>query len=140
MLTILVRLFVGGTFIYASFYKIIDPAAFAKSIWFYHLVPGSLINLMALFLPWLELTCGVAIIIGITYRGAVILANLMTVVFIAALASAIVRGINIDCGCFKAAQATSNSAWQAIWFDLALLACTMQLFFSRAKKWIAATL
>ncbi len=140
MLTMLVRLFVGGTFIYASFYKIIDPAAFAKSIWFYHLVPGSLINLMALFLPWLELICGMAIIIGISYRGAVILANLMTVVFIAALASAIVRGINIDCGCFKAAQATSNSAWQAIWFDLALLACTMQLFFSRAKKWIAATL
>ena len=55
------RLILGMTFMAASFYKIIDPASFAKSIWFYHMVPGSMINIMALILPWLELLCGVAL-------------------------------------------------------------------------------
>ena len=40
ILTIIVRLVVGVTFIYASFYKIIDPGSFAKSIWYYHILPG----------------------------------------------------------------------------------------------------
>ena len=44
LLTLISRLFIGGVFIYASFYKIIEPASFAKSIWYYHMVPGSLIN------------------------------------------------------------------------------------------------
>jgi len=63
-LTILSRLLIGGMYIIASYYKIVEPASFAKSIWQYHLVPGSLINLMAVILPWLELLVGVAIIIG----------------------------------------------------------------------------
>jgi hypothetical protein len=78
-LTMISRLFIGVVLIYASFYKIIDPGAFARSIWFYHLVPGNLINLMALILPWLELLCGLALIFGIYYRGAVIWVNILTV-------------------------------------------------------------
>lgn len=137
LLTMAARLFVGLTFIYASFYKIIDPGAFAKSIWYYHLVPGSLINLMALVLPWLELLCGVAIIVGFTYRGSVLLLNLMTVVFIGALASTIARGINIDCGCFQAAKASSASAWRALGFDIVLMPFALLLWFGRSRRWMA---
>lgn len=137
LLTMAARLFVGLTFIYASYYKIIDPGAFAKSIWYYHLVPGSMINLMALVLPWLELFCGVAVIVGTTYRGSVLLLNLMTVVFIVALASTIARGINIDCGCFQAAKASSASAWRALGFDLVLWPMVLLLWFSRSRRWMA---
>lgn len=137
-LTMLVRLAVGVTFLFASAYKIIDPGAFAKSIWYYHLVPGSLINFIALVLPWLELVCGLALIFGVYYRGAVVWINLMTILFIVALTTAIVRGISIDCGCFKAAASSSESAWRAIWFDLVLIVFTLQLFFSRSRRWQAA--
>jgi uncharacterized membrane protein YphA (DoxX/SURF4 family) len=131
----LLRLAVGATFVYASFYKIVDPAAFARSIWYYHLVPGSLINLMALVLPWVELLAGVLLAVGCHYRGAVLLVNAMTMVFIGALLSAIARGINIDCGCFKAAQASSESALNALWFDLVLVLATLWLWLSRSTKW-----
>ena len=60
-LTLASRLFIGIVLIYASYYKIIDPGSFAKSIWYYHMVPGALINLMALVLAWLELIVGVAL-------------------------------------------------------------------------------
>ena len=135
-LTMLLRLVVGITFIYAAIYKIIEPASFAKSIWFYHLLPGSLINLTALILPWVELLCGVFLILGISYRGSVVLVNLMTIVFIVALASTIARGLSIDCGCFKAAVASSDAAWEALYFDLGLLIVALQLLFSRSTRWM----
>ncbi len=135
-LTMLSRLLIGGMYIAASFYKIIEPATFAKSIWQYHLVPGSLINLMALVLPWLELVIGVALIVGLTYRGAIWWANLLLVVFIVALASTIMRGIDIDCGCFKAGQSATAPAWNSLWFDLVAMVFALQLIFSRSRRWM----
>ncbi len=135
LLTLCVRLAVGGIFIYASLYKIIDPGTFAKSIWYYHLAPGSLINLMALILPWVELLCGIGLIVGVFYEGSVVLVNVMTMMFIFVLSTTIVRGIDIDCGCFKAAKAATESAWKTLVFDLVLLLFVLQLLFSRSRKW-----
>jgi uncharacterized membrane protein YphA (DoxX/SURF4 family) len=134
-LTILCRLVIGGMFIYASYYKIIDPGAFAKSIWYYHMVPGKLINLMALILPWLELLVGLALILGLFYRGAVLWVNVVMLIFIIALSSTIVRGISIDCGCFKASQGATSSAWNSLLFDLAAGLLCLQLWFSRSSRW-----
>ncbi len=136
LLTLACRLLVGISFLYASFYKIIEPAAFAKSIWYYHMVPGGLINLMALILPWVELLCGLGLILGVYYRGSVLLTTVMTLIFIAALASAIGHGLNIDCGCFKAAEASSGSAWRALWYDLFLIAACGLLLASRSRRWM----
>ena len=135
-LTVVSRLLIGGMYIGASFYKIIEPAVFAKSIWWYHMVPGSLINLMALILPWLELVIGLALIFGFAYRGAIWWANLLLVVFIVALASTIMRGIDIDCGCFKAGESATAPAWNALWFDLVAMVFALQLFFSRSGRWM----
>jgi len=134
--TIVVRLVVGLTFLYASYYKIVEPGDFAKSIWYYHIVPGSLINLMAVILPWVELVCGVFLILGVVYRGSVVLVGLMTVVFILAIASAMVRGIDLDCGCFKAAESSGESIWRSLLLDVGLIILLLQLYFSRSKKWL----
>jgi uncharacterized membrane protein YphA (DoxX/SURF4 family) len=136
LLTLVSRLLIGGMFIYAAFYKIIEPGSFAKSIWYYHLMPGNLINLMAVILPWLEIFAGVALIMGIFYRGAVLWANLMMIVFIVALTTTISRGINIDCGCFKAATSGTHSAWQSLIFDLVAMIFCVQLWFSRSQCWM----
>ncbi len=134
-LTLISRLAIGGMYIIASYYKIIEPASFAKSIWQYHMVPGMLINLIALILPWLELIIGVAIIVGWAYRGAVLWANLMLVVFIVALGSTIARGIDIDCGCFKAGQTATGPAWKSFWFDVVAILFSVQLWVSRSVRW-----
>jgi uncharacterized membrane protein YphA (DoxX/SURF4 family) len=137
LLTLVSRLIVGGMFIYAALYKIIEPGSFAKSIWYYHLIPGDLINLMAIVLPWLEIIAGVALIMGIFYRGAVLWVNLMMVVFIIALITTISRGINIDCGCFKAASSGTHSAWNALLFDLGAMILCVQLWLSKSERWMA---
>lgn len=136
LLTLVSRLLIGGMYIYASFYKVIEPGSFAKSIWYYHLVPGSMINLMAIVLPWLELVVGIALIVGVAYRGAVLWANLMLVVFIVALVTTIARGIDIDCGCFRAAASGTHSAWLAMLFDVGAMFLGAQLWLSRSKRWM----
>ncbi|UCC44557.1 MAG: hypothetical protein JSU65_01120, partial [Candidatus Zixiibacteriota bacterium] len=100
------------------------------------IVPGNLINIMALVLPWLELITGLALIGGIYYRGAVMWANLMTVIFIVALGSTITRGIDIDCGCFKAASSATGSAWNSLLFDLLMLVFTLQMLWGRSRRWM----
>ncbi|MBK7141142.1 MAG: DoxX family membrane protein [bacterium] len=135
-LTMLSRLVIGIMLIYASFYKIIEPASFAKAIWYYHLVPGNLINLMALILPWLELICGLGLILGIFYQGAKVWTALMMVMFMIALASTIVRGIDIDCGCFKASQGATGSAWNSLIFDLVAMLFVIQMMISKSRRWL----
>lgn len=137
-LTMLSRLLIGGIFIYASLYKLIEPAAFAQSIWYYHIVPGSLINLIAIVLPWLEILMGAGLIFGVWYRGAVLWSNVLTVVFIIALVSTVARGLDIECGCFKAAHSATESAWTSIWFDVVMLVFTLQMLFSRSRRWMVA--
>jgi len=55
-----VRVLIGLIFVVASIDKIAAPDAFAASIEAYHLVPGSIINLMAIIVPWMELFIGMS--------------------------------------------------------------------------------
>jgi uncharacterized membrane protein YphA (DoxX/SURF4 family) len=95
------RLIVGGVYIYASVDKIIHPDAFAKIVNNYHILPGVLVNIFALILPWLELVCGIALIAGTRVLGASAILAGLTLVFIVAVGINVARGVNIDCGCFS---------------------------------------
>jgi uncharacterized membrane protein YphA (DoxX/SURF4 family) len=95
------RLVVGGVFIYASLDKLGHPRAFAEAISHYRLVPYSLLHLCAHLLPVVEFVLGSALVLGIGRRGAALLAGVLTVVFMAAISSALIRNLDISCGCFN---------------------------------------
>ncbi|HVP56750.1 MAG TPA: MauE/DoxX family redox-associated membrane protein [bacterium] len=95
------RLLLGVVFIYASIDKIDKPGGFAQAIYNYRMMPHATINLMAMVMPWLELMCGILIIIGLLVRGSALLIGFMLLVFIVAISFALVRGLDISCGCFK---------------------------------------
>lgn len=101
LLVLLCRLAVGGVFIYASLDKFQHPGAFAQAIHNYRLVPYGLLHPMAYLLPALEMAAGAFLVLGIWRRGAALLAGLMAVVFIVAIGSALLRGLDISCGCFN---------------------------------------
>lgn len=98
---LVIRLVLGFVFIYASIDKIAHPAEFAQSIYNYRMLPHWAINLMALVMPWLELICGVLIAVGVFLRGSSFMIGVMLAVFIIAISSALVRGLDISCGCFS---------------------------------------
>lgn len=95
-----IRLFVGGYFVYAAIPKIIEPLAFATSIGNYGLLPNAMINATALVLPWLELLCAVGLMIGWRIKLNAALCGAMLAVFTTAVAYAVILGLKIDCGCF----------------------------------------
>ncbi|QJT07823.1 MauE/DoxX family redox-associated membrane protein [Oceanidesulfovibrio marinus] len=90
----------AGIFLAACWDKILHPDQFAQIIRAYRLVPDVLVNPAAVWLPWLELTLGILLLLNRWASGALLLANLLFLVFLAALAVNAVRGIDVNCGCF----------------------------------------
>jgi len=128
-LDLVLRLIVGGVFIYASLHKIAYPDQFARSIDNYHLVPYALLHPMALLLPWLEIVCGATLILGPWRRGAAWLLAVMTTVFIGAIGISIGRGLDISCGCFST-EGGHTVGISLIIQDLALLFATLIIIFN----------
>ena len=100
-----VAIALGLFFVVAALPKLADPPSFAHMIYNYRLAPGSLVNLAALVLPWLELTCGVALILGIWSRPAAAIVAGLLLVFAVAISVNLLRGHAIDCGCFDVRDA-----------------------------------
>lgn len=97
---ILLRLSVGGAFVFAGALKVAGPAAFVTAVENYHLVPRVLVHLVAVLLPWIEIVAGAAVLTGIWLRAAASLLSAMTLMFAVVIVSALVRGLDISCGCF----------------------------------------
>lgn len=104
-LSVRVDIALGLIFIIAALPKIADPPSFAHMIYNYKIIPWALINPMALIMPWLELLCGVALVLGIWKGTARTIIAGMLLVFILAISINLIRGNPIDCGCFNVADA-----------------------------------
>lgn len=126
-LSLVFRLIVGAVFVYAALDKIMHPDGFAKAVSNYRILPGSLINLVALFLPWLELLTGAALILGTKVEGASFLISGMLVVFLIAVTATLIRGISIDCGCFTSSSAGRKAGWSLLVQDTLLLLLSLHL-------------
>lgn len=101
LLVIAARVLLGLVFVYAAVYKIKYPPGFAKEIFAYGIVPDSLVNLMAIYLPWLELLAGLALVVGVAPRAAGAITACLLVVFLLAIGTRFARGeTDFECGCF----------------------------------------
>ncbi|MDQ5858874.1 MAG: DoxX family membrane protein [Acidobacteriota bacterium] len=92
-------------FVVAALPKIADPPAFAHMIYNYRLLPGGLVNVLALVLPWVELLAGLALILGVWKKEAAVVAAVLLLVFIVAIGVNLARGHAVDCGCFDVRSA-----------------------------------
>lgn len=90
----------GAVFVVSGWVKVRDPGLFLVSIRGFHLLGDPHAAWLALSLPWLELFSGLAVITGWGRRGGLLLINVCIVGFIGALALALSRGLDVDCGCF----------------------------------------
>ncbi len=117
-LPLVLRLVLGGIFIAAGVTKIWpvqvhasppfvtvssyapDVAGFADSILNYRVPPRVLTNLVAITLPWIEILAGAMLVLGLWKRASALVITVLMVVFLLAITQAVVRGLNIKCGCF----------------------------------------
>ncbi|MBI3258151.1 MAG: DoxX family membrane protein [Ignavibacteriae bacterium] len=140
ILALAIRLVLGCIFIFAAAGKIADPDTFAKSISNYHLIPNFALNIMALTMPWIELLTGIFLIIGVRLRASSAIISGMLIIFLIAIISAILRGYNIDCGCFaqtsqSAAATATKVGWKKVLEDTAMLVGGLYIFFFPNKHY-----
>ncbi len=110
-------------FIWAGLLKIFDPLGFAESIANYEVFPAGMSFFLALVLPWIEVICGVFLILGIFRSASALLLSGFLAVFLVLITVTLIRGIDIDCGCF------GGSLSRRVDYKL-ILADSVLLFFS----------
>jgi hypothetical protein len=111
-------------FIAAALPKISNPDQFALAVYQYGLLPGSLVNVVAIYLPWLEISCAAALaVLPSARRGTLLLVGGMLAAFTLAIALVVLRGQAIPCGCFGNENSMS-AGWLALARNCGLLALT----------------
>jgi len=138
VLEVLIRLGIGGMFIFASIDKIASPKAFAILVAQYQFLPSNLVNLWALILPQLEFWFGLALIATPYVRECTWVILGLFAAFIIALIWALALKLDIVCGCFStevvSGAQSSSEAWVALIRDLVLLWPTIWLLTRRNKN------
>jgi uncharacterized membrane protein YphA (DoxX/SURF4 family) len=122
------RILLGGIFIYASLSKILNPDQFAQAVMNYRIVPLVSVNLFAIVLPWLELVSGIFLLVGLFSGGSIAMITLLMALFLGAIGSALLRGLDISCGCFSTDGVYKITILYFI-RDLLLFALALQVLF-----------
>lgn len=139
-LTVRVQIALGAIFVAAAIPKIVDPPSFAHMIYNYRVLPGGLVNISALILPWVEVAAGLALILGLWVKAARNVIVAMLVVFIAAIAFNLMRDNAIDCGCFDVSlvgrthEERIGDMRLVILRDVGMLLLAAQLWFAERRN------
>jgi len=110
LVRLLGRFALGAVFIVAAGPKIADPPSFAHMMSNYRLLPAPAVNGFALFLPWLEMLTGLALVSGVFWRTGVKFAAALLAVFILAIGVNLARDRAVQCGCFDVHAAEKSHA------------------------------
>lgn len=112
------RLALGAVFLYAAATKVPDMAAFAQDFANFRIVPARLVPYGASAVVGIEVVLGLALALGLAARAAALAAAGVLAVFVGALAQALLRGIDLRCGCFGSDELAS---WWTVGRDALLL-------------------
>lgn len=121
ILALMLQIGLGALFVYASLDKIWNPGLFAKAIANYRVLPLPLLHIAAIILPWLEILCGLALIVNRYPRAANSLIGGMLLIFTLAIIIAMLRGLDFNCGCFKVGDGESNIGGAKILENMGLI-------------------
>ena len=112
------RVVLGALFVYAAVLKLADLALFAEEIANYQMLPARVVPLVAVTVPGVEIAAGLLLALGLWARAAALVIGALLVVFIAGLSQALLRGIDLRCGCFGGA---APATWWTVARDVAML-------------------
>jgi len=128
----LFRLTVGGVFVWAGILKITDPLGFAQNIDNYRLFPRVLSFFLALTLPWVEVVAGALLILGVWRRSNSLITSGLLAAFVLLVFTAVVSGIDTDCGCFGSLSGKADAKLMIM--DIFLCFCSVNVFITKSTN------
>jgi len=123
IVVLVARLIVGGTLLAAGILKFGHFDALASTIAEYRIpfLSPEIIAPLSVAIPLVEILVGAYVLVGLYTRAVAAVAMCEFLVFAAAVASVVLRGIPAPCGCFGPAD-TRPASWVEVARDLALAA------------------
>ncbi len=118
-LIFIVRLALGVLLLVTGALKVAHPESLAEAIAGYRLLPQAFVLPTAVALPYLELIFGAYLVVGLFTRVAAFLVSAMFLIYAAAIASAVLRHIPANCGCFGPND-VSTADWPHVALDFVL--------------------
>jgi putative oxidoreductase len=118
------RIVLGALFIWAAVTKLPDMAAFAQDVANYRVVPAALVPFVAAAVVGVELLAGISLVAGVMERAAAAVIAWLLVTFTVFLCQALLRGIDLRCGCFGGDEPAS---WWTVARDLVMLAAAVAI-------------
>jgi putative oxidoreductase len=125
----IVRILLGGVFVYAGLLKGLDPEAFVGQVAAYNILPYQWNFIVAAILPFVELIVGLHLVFNRWVRASAIVVAGLCGTFLILLTTLLIRGMEIDCGCFGPHD--SSTPLQAIVRNLMLLTMAHFVFHLR---------
>ena len=125
---LVLRVLLGGIFLYSGASKLADLKSFAEAIANYRLLPVGVINLFALVVPWVEVLAGLAVLTGILLRGGAFLLTLLLLVFTLAVALSVASGVDISCGCALPFSSAARVGWKKLLENVILLSLAWSVY------------
>lgn len=126
---IAVRWTLGAIFVGAGAFKLVHPVAFYADLLAYGIgAPDWFFRSVAVVLPWLEILVGGLLLADWWPESVGFLVAGMCLVFVLALGQAILRGLELKCGCFGDIAAG--------WFEQPLVALVRAVMFLAASLWL----
>jgi uncharacterized membrane protein YphA (DoxX/SURF4 family) len=120
---LVVRVLLGALLVAAGGLKVGHAPELAAAIAGFRLLPSAVVGPLALGLPFLELLLGAYLVAGLFTRVTAVVTGIQFAIYSVAVASAVLRHIPANCGCFGPNDA-AVADWPHVAVDLALaLAC-----------------
>lgn len=127
----------SGLLLYAAIPKVMDLGAFAEQVDNYRMIPPTILPFFSAAVPSLEIVAAAALLTPWLARGAALASAGLFASFSIAMAQALLRGIDLDCGCFGA-DASSSVSWLTVIRSALLGALAVYLVFAMGRAADAA--
>jgi hypothetical protein len=95
------RFILGAVFLVAGGMKIAHPAAFFSDLLGFGVpFPEMFLRIVAVTLPWIEVLVGAGLLLNVWPETVRPVGSGLCLIFVLMLGQAVIRGIDLNCGCF----------------------------------------
>lgn len=126
--TVALRITLGAVFVYAGVIKARVPDEFRTTLLGYRMIPAAWTLNVAYGLPFFEAIAGFWLFLGWRPRVPALAVALLSLLFTVAVGQALLRGFDIDCGCFGTSGARSGHLWITLIRDALLIGASFWVY------------
>lgn len=110
-------------FLWAGIVKLMNPGAFVMALTNYHILPLGLTPFLAYIIPLSECLLAILLITPTRSFWPILTVGLFSSIFLIFNASAMIRGIDLECGCFGTASGRVNITTLALNLFMIMASC-----------------